>query len=83
MSEMQITPLFPTFLFRKDHADPVNLNAQLLEASHRVRAQHSRGVAISNQGGCRSKDGVYSTNPEFASFVGFVEEAMVEVKEFL
>lgn len=82
MSDLEITALFPTFLFRKDHPNASELNAQLLRESNRMRERDPQGVTVSNRGGWQSKDDI-NDYPEFASFVSFVEEAMAEVKAFL
>ncbi|NCF27918.1 MAG: hypothetical protein GWP69_11100 [Gammaproteobacteria bacterium] len=82
MSDLQITALFPTFLFFKDHPDPATLNAQLLEACNRLRERDPKGVGISNRGGWQSDDDI-NERSEFALFVSFVEDTMAEVKEFL
>ena len=79
---MQITALFPTFLFQKDHPHQADFNAQLLKESYRIRELQSQGVVVSNQGGWQSSDDV-NTYPEFAALVDFVDEAMIEVKSFL
>lgn len=82
MSDLQITALFPTFLFSKDHQEPATFNAQLLDACSRLREQDLSGVGISNRGGWQSNDDI-NERREFAAFVKFVEAAMTEIKEFL
>jgi uncharacterized protein (TIGR02466 family) len=82
MSDLTITALFPTFIFVRNHPDPSKLNAHLLRESKRLREGDPQGVNVSNRGGWQSNDNINS-NPEFAPFVRFVEETMVDVKEFL
>jgi uncharacterized protein (TIGR02466 family) len=82
LSELNINPLFPTFLFIKNHPDPAGLNTQLLSECNRLRELNPEGVNVSNRGGWQSADDV-NTRPEFHSFVRFVEETMAEIKEFL
>jgi hypothetical protein len=65
LSDLQITALFPTFLFFKDHPDPATLNAQLLEACNRLRERDPKGVGISNRGGWQSDDDI-NERSEFA-----------------
>lgn len=82
MSELNITALFPTFLFFKDYPNPTEFNARLLDEGNLLREMDPEGASISNRGGWQSKEDI-NTYPQFAPLVRFVEDTMAEVKEFL
>lgn len=82
MSELNATALFPTFLFVRDHPDAERLNRELIRNGERLRASDPQGVQISNRGGWQSHDDL-NRRSEFSSFIGFVEETLGQVKEFL
>ncbi|HEX9584630.1 MAG TPA: TIGR02466 family protein [Gammaproteobacteria bacterium] len=82
MTDLNVTALFPTFIFAKDYPDSSNLNPRLARASFQLRRQDPDGVRISNRIGWQSQDDL-NTHADFAPFVDFVEQTLREIKEFL
>jgi len=81
-AKLGINALFPTFLFCKDYPESEALNGGLMELGYAIRAADVQGRQISNRGGWQSDDGLQS-HKETRPLIRFVEDAMLEIKEFV